>query len=73
MEGICLLCEIRYLDIPQPRSAISVLNALINILGIKIDLSGLERQAEEMEQKIEEIREQRTPELGKPKEPRYIS
>ena len=73
MEGICLLCEIRYLDIPQPRSALTVLNTLINILGIKIDFSGLERQAEEMEQKIEEIREQRTPELGKPKEPRYIS
>jgi proteasome assembly chaperone (PAC2) family protein len=73
MEGICLLCEIRYLDIPQPRSVISVLNVLINILGIKIDLSELERQAEEMEQKIDEIREQRTPELGKPKESRYIS
>jgi len=73
IEGICLLCEIRYLDIPQPRSVISVLNALINILGIKIDLSELERQAEEMEQKIDEIREQRTPESGKPKERRYIS
>ena len=73
MEGICLLCEIRYLDIPQPRSVISVLNVLINILGIKIDLSELERQAEEMEQKIDEIREKRTPESGKPKETRYIS
>ncbi len=73
IEGICLLCEIRYLDIPQPKSVISVLNALINILGIKIDLSELERQAEEMEQKIDEIREQRTPESGKPKERRYIS
>jgi len=73
MEGICLLCEIRYLDIPQPRSVQTVLNTLTKILGIKIDLSELERQAEEMEQKIEKIREHRTPEVDKSKEPRYIS
>jgi uncharacterized protein (TIGR00162 family) len=73
MEGICLLCEIRYLDIPQPRSAQTVLNTLTNILGIEIDLSELERQAEEMEQKIEKIREHRTPQEYRTKEPRYIS
>jgi uncharacterized protein (TIGR00162 family) len=73
MEGICLLCEIRYLDIPQPRSAQAVLNTLTNILGIEIDLSELERQAEEMEQKIEKIREHRTPQEYRTKEPRYIS
>jgi len=73
MEGICLLCEIRYLDIPQPRSVQTVLNTLTKILGIKIDMSELEHNAEEMEQKIEQIREQRTSEAGKPKEPRYIS
>jgi len=33
----------------------------------------MEQQAKEMEQKLEQIREQRTPEAGKPKEPRYIS
>jgi len=54
IEGICLLCEIRYLDIPQPRSVQAVLNTLTKILGIEIDLSELERQAEEMEQKIEQ-------------------
>jgi len=73
IEGICLLCEIRYLDIPQPRSAQAVLNTLTNILGIEIDMSELERQAEEMEQKIEKIRERRTPQEDRPKEPRYIS
>jgi uncharacterized protein (TIGR00162 family) len=73
IEGICLLCEIRYLDIPQPRSAQTVLNTLTKILGIEIDLSELERQAEEMEQKIEKIRESRTPQEDRPKEPRYIS
>jgi uncharacterized protein (TIGR00162 family) len=73
IEGICLLCEIRYLDIPQPRSAQTVLNTLTKILGIEIDLSELERQAEEMEQKIEKIRESRTSQEDRPKEPRYIS
>ena len=73
IEGICLLCEIRYLDIPQPRSVQAVLNTLTKILGIEIDLSELERQAEEMEQKIEKIREHRTPQEGRTKEPRYIS
>jgi uncharacterized protein (TIGR00162 family) len=73
MEGICLLCEIRYLDIPQPRSVQAVLNTLTNILGIEIDLSELERQAEDMEQKIEKIREHRAPQEDRTKEPRYIS
>jgi len=73
IEGICLLCEIRYLDIPQPRSAQAVLNTLTKILGIEMDMSELERQAEEMEQKIEKIRERRTPQEDRPKEPRYIS
>lgn len=73
IEGICLLCEIRYLDVPQPRSVQAVLGTLTKILGITIDLSELERKAEEMEQKIERIRERRTPEVGRQKEPRYIS
>jgi uncharacterized protein (TIGR00162 family) len=73
IEGICLLCEIRYLDIPQPRSAQTVLKTLSKILGIKIDMSELERQAEEMEQKLEKIRKRRTPQEDRPKEPRYIS
>jgi uncharacterized protein (TIGR00162 family) len=73
MEGICLLCEIRYLDIPQPRSAQAVLSTLTSILGIEVDLSELERQAEDMEQKIEQIREHRAPQENRTKEPRYIS
>ena len=73
MEGICLFCEIRYLDIPQPRSVQAVLNTLMNILDLKIDLTELEQQADEMEQKLDEIRERRAPEGYKSKEPRYIS
>ena len=73
IEGICLLSEIRYLDIPQPRSVQVVLKTLMNILGITIDLSKLEQQADEMEQKLAEIKERRTPEVYKSKEPRYIS
>ena len=73
LDGICLLCEIRYLDIPQPRSAQIVLNTLTKILDIKIDLSELKQQAEEIEKKLEQIREQRSLESGKPKDPRYIS
>ena len=73
IEGICLFCEIRYLDIPQPRSVQAVLNTLMKILDLKIDLADLEKQADEMEQKLDEIRERRSPETYKPKEPRYIS
>ena len=73
MEGVCLLCEIRYLDIPQPRSVQAVLNTLTRILGIDIDMSEIEQQAEEMEQKLEHIMEKRSSEQGKQKEPRYIS
>ena len=73
MEGVCLLCEIRYLDIPQPRSAQAVLSTLSNILGIEVDLSELDRQAEDMEQKIEQIREQRTPQDDRRKDHQYIS
>jgi proteasome assembly chaperone (PAC2) family protein len=73
IEGICLLCEIRYLDIPQPRSAHAILRTLTNILGIKVDLSELERQAEEMDKKLEKIREHRVPPDDRTKKPRYIS
>jgi len=73
MDGICLLCEIRYLDIPQPRSVQAALSTLTRIIGIKIDMSEMEQEADNMEQKLEQIKEQRTLEGGKPKEPRYIS
>ncbi len=73
MEGICLLGEIRYLDIPQPRSVQAVLNTLAKIIGIEIDMSEMEKEAKEMEQRLEQIKELRTPETGKLKEPRYIS
>jgi proteasome assembly chaperone (PAC2) family protein len=73
MDGICLLCEIRYLDIPPPRSVQAVLSKLTGIIGIEIDMSEMEQEAEEMELKLEQIKEHRTPKTGKQKEPRYIS
>jgi proteasome assembly chaperone (PAC2) family protein len=73
MDGICLLGEIRYLDIPQPRSVQSVLNSLSQILEVGIDTTTFQQQAEEMEQKIEEIIERRMPPDTRSKEPRYIS
>ena len=73
IEGICLLGEIRYLDIPQPRSVQAVLNKLAKILDIRLDFTELEHQAEVMDQQLEEIKERRTPNVYKPKEPRYIS
>jgi hypothetical protein len=73
MEGVCLLCDIRYLDIPQPRSVQTVLGTLTKLLGIEVDLSDLERQAEEIEEKIKRIKERRAPEVVRQKEPKYIS
>jgi uncharacterized protein (TIGR00162 family) len=73
IEGICLLCEIRYLDIPQPKSARTVLDTLTKILDIKVDMSKLTQQAEEIDEKIEQLKQKRIPEKFRPKEPRYIS
>ena len=73
IEGITLLGEIRYMDIPQPRAAQAILNTLTKILGIKINTSELERQAEEIEEKIEKIRESRIPQEPRQKEHKYIS
>jgi len=73
IDGVCLLCEIRYLDIPQPRSAKAVLGVLARILGITLDLSELERQAEEIDEKLEKIRESRAMQEDRQREPHYIS
>ena len=73
MEGITFLGEIRYLDIPQPRTAQVVLSTLSKMLGIKIETSELENQATEIEQKIEKLRERRIPQQPRQKEQRYIS
>lgn len=73
MEGICLLCEIRYMDIPQPRSAQILLGTLSKLVDIKFELSDLIKQAEDIEKKLEEIKEKRTIQTSKPKDPGYIS
>ncbi len=48
IDGVCLLCEIRYVDVPQFESAMYVLKALTGMLGVEVDLSGLRRRAEEV-------------------------
>jgi proteasome assembly chaperone (PAC2) family protein len=73
LNGICLLGEIRYLDVPQPRTVQAVLAALMKILDLNVDLTDLEEQADEIEKKLAEIRERNNPESYQPKEPRYIS
>lgn len=73
IEGICLMCEIRYLDIPQPRSSKAVLETLTSLLGIEVDMSGLERQAKEIDEKVKRLKKRKTPVVRRPKEPRYIS
>lgn len=72
IEGICLMCEIRYLDIPQPRSSKTVLETLTSLLGIKVDTSGLERQAVEIDKKVKKIKKRKTQKVRRSKEPRYI-
>jgi hypothetical protein len=72
IEGVCLLCEIQYMDIPQPRSAQTVLESFSRLIELHIDLSGLERQADELDVEMRRIEEQKGFRV-KAKEPRYIS
>lgn len=72
IEGICLMCEIRYLNIPQFRSSKTVLETLTGLLGIKLEMSDLERQAKEVDEKVQRIKKRRKSVAGKQKEPQYI-
>ncbi len=54
IEGICLLGQIRFMDIPQPGSAIAVLKILTKILNITIDFSDLNKEAKRIEESIKE-------------------
>jgi proteasome assembly chaperone (PAC2) family protein len=73
LNDICLLGEIRYLDVSQPRTVQAVLAALMKILDLNVYLTELEEQTDEIEKKLAEIRDRRNPEAHQPKEPRYIS
>ncbi|KON30750.1 hypothetical protein AC482_03065 [miscellaneous Crenarchaeota group-15 archaeon DG-45] len=52
IDGICLLGEIRYANVPQHLSSKAVLEKLAVILGIEIDTSPLKRRAERVDLSI---------------------
>jgi predicted ATP-grasp superfamily ATP-dependent carboligase len=54
LEGICLLGQIRYVDIPQVRTALNVLKYLVKMLNVTIDLGELEEEAARIEASIQE-------------------
>lgn len=52
IEGICLLGEIRYANVPQHLSSKAVLEKLTAMLGIEIDTSQLEKRARRVDASI---------------------
>ena len=77
IEGVCLLGQIRYVNIPQLRSSKAVLEALTGLLGVRIDMSTLEKRAVRIEERIrrrlERYQERMMREQKEAKGPRYIS
>lgn len=54
LEGVCLLGQIRYMDVPQFRSAKLVLEVLTKMLNVEVDLAELDEEAERMEERVRE-------------------
>ncbi|MEM2122749.1 MAG: PAC2 family protein [Candidatus Bathyarchaeia archaeon] len=54
LQGICLLGQIRYVDIPQARTALNVLKYLVKMLNVTVDLKELEEEAAKIEASIQE-------------------
>ncbi|UCH57045.1 MAG: PAC2 family protein [Candidatus Bathyarchaeota archaeon] len=52
IEGVCLMGEIRYANVPQHLSSKAVLERLTSILGLDIDTAPLERRAEKIDASI---------------------
>jgi proteasome assembly chaperone (PAC2) family protein len=52
IEGVCLLCEIRYANVPQHLSSKAVLDKLTTIIGLEVDTSQLKRRAKKMDATI---------------------
>jgi len=77
IEGVCLLGQIRYVNVPQLRSSKAVLEALTGLLGVRIDMSTLEKRAVRIEERIrrrlERYQERMMREQKEAKGPRYIS
>ena len=54
LNGICLLGQIKYGDIPQPRTALYILHYLTKMLDITIDFKDLEKEANKLDDSIQE-------------------
>lgn len=77
MEGLCLMGEIRYANVPQHLPSKAVLEKLTAILGIEIDTSHLERRAKRVDasirRRLSQYREDEETYKKDEKEFRYIS
>ena len=52
IDGVCLMGEIRYANVPQHLSSKAVLDKLTAILGVEIDTTQLEKRAEKIDASI---------------------
>ncbi len=52
IDGVCLMGEIRYANVPQHLSSKAVLERLTSLLGIEIDMAQLEKRAEKIDASI---------------------
>jgi uncharacterized protein (TIGR00162 family) len=52
IDGVCLMGEIRYANVPQHLSSKAVLERLTSILDIEIDMAQLEKRAEKIDASI---------------------
>ena len=52
IDGICLMGEIKYANVPQHLSSKAVLERLTDILGLKLDTTQLERRAQKIDASI---------------------
>ncbi|MFP3950606.1 MAG: PAC2 family protein [Candidatus Bathyarchaeia archaeon] len=54
IQGVCLMGDIRYANIPQHLSSKAVLERLVDILGIQIDMNLLDERAEKVDASIQQ-------------------
>jgi len=77
IEGICLLGQIKYVNVPQLRSSKAILDTLAGLLELKLDTATLEGRAERLEErirrKLEKYHGTMSQEKKEPRQPRYIS
>jgi len=79
IEGVCLLGEIKYINVPQLRTSKALLGALTTLLGVEIDMTMLEKRIERMEDRIKRKMERYQEKMSraerqlKKEPPRYIT